>query len=225
SAMLVAARALLAVARARAAERLGTRSDRLVATPDGFVDDERLVSWAELAGPHGLREEIRYDAPGEAWSSGCCIALLSIDRDTGAPRVEQLTWIDDAGVVVDPTLVEGQLRGGLAQGLGEALLERIVYDDTGQLLTGSLMDYAVPRARDIPPVTLGSIATPSPANALGAKGVGEAGCIGVPAAIVNAALDALAPFGVASLDPPLTPEKLWRAMGNGATMDRERSPP
>ncbi len=156
-----------------------------------------------------------YEAPDEAWSSGCCIVQVGIDRETGVPTVENIVWVDDAGTVVNPMLVEGQLRGGLAQGLGEALMERIVYDDRRQLLTGSLMDYAVPRADDIPPVTLASRATPSPANLLGAKGVGEAGCIGIPAAIVNAAVDALAPFGVRHLDMPLTPEKLWRNMNSG----------
>lgn len=158
---------------------------------------------------------IVYEAAGEAWSSGCCIAFVSIDRDTGVLTVENIVWVDDAGTVINPMLVEGQLRGGLAQGLGEALMERIVYDADGQLLAGSLMDYAVPRARDIPPAALASRSSPSPVNLLGAKGVGEAGCIGIPAAIVNAAVDALAPFGVRHLDMPLTAEKLWRAMSSG----------
>lgn len=228
SALATAARALLARARAEAARQLSVDDDALVVTPDGIAAGERHASWqtiATAAGDGGLAQSIRYTAPGEAWSSGCCIAVLAIDRDTGTAGLERLIWIDDAGTVVNPMLVEGQLRGGLAQGLGEALLERIVYDADGQLLTGSLMDYAIPRARDIPPVELGSIATPSPVNALGAKGVGEAGCIGVPAAIVNAALDALAPYGVETLDMPLTSEKLWRAMRAGATMAAKRTPP
>ncbi|MBI1245524.1 MAG: molybdopterin-dependent oxidoreductase [Alphaproteobacteria bacterium] len=155
---------------------------------------------------------VRYMAPEEAWASGACIASVEIDRDTGVPAIERIVWVDDAGVVVNPMLVDGQLRGGLAQGLGEALMERIVYDAQGQLLTGSLMDYAVPRASDIPPVTLLSCPTPSAANSLGAKGVGEAGTIGVPAAIANAVLDALVPFGVECLDFPLRAETIWRAM-------------
>ncbi len=158
---------------------------------------------------------IVYEAAGEAWSSGCCIAFVAIDRDTGALTVENVVWVDDAGTVINPMLVEGQLRGGLAQGLGEALMERIVYDADGQLLTGSLMDYAVPRARDIPPTVLASRSSPSPANLLGAKGVGEAGCIGIPAAIVNAAVDALARFGIRHLDMPLSAEKLWRVIDSG----------
>ena len=154
----------------------------------------------------------RYEAPAEAWSYGCVIARMSIDADTGRPSVERVVWADDAGRVVSPALVEGQLLGGLAQGLGQALLERIVYDDEGQLLTGSLMDYAVPRADDLPEIELVSLSTPTPANALGARGVGEAGCIGVPAALLNAAADALAPFGEPDLDFPLTAERLWRAL-------------
>jgi hypothetical protein len=121
-------------------------------------------------------------------------------------------WVDDAGRVISPQLAEGQLLGGLAQGIGQALMERIVYDELGQLLTGSLMDYALPRAGDIPAVELESLATPASANILGAKGVGEAGTIGVPAAILNAAIDALAPLGVTELDFPLTAERLWRTI-------------
>ena len=137
---------------------------------------------------------------------------MALDRDTGQPRIERLVWVDDAGRIVSPQLAEGQLMGGLAQGIGQALQERIVYDASGQLLTGSFLDYALPRAGDMPPVELDSMAIPATANLLGAKGVGEAGTIGVPAAILNAAIDALSPFGVADLDFPLTAEGLWRTM-------------
>jgi aerobic carbon-monoxide dehydrogenase large subunit len=112
-------------------------------------------------------------------------------------------------------LVRGQLLGGMAQGIGEALMEKIVYDQDGQLLTGSLMDYAIPRAADVPPVIIDKIETVSPANALGAKGVGEAGCIGVPAAVANAVIDALSVHGINHLDMPLTNEKIWRALQSG----------
>jgi aerobic carbon-monoxide dehydrogenase large subunit len=137
---------------------------------------------------------------------------LAIDRDTGQPAIERIVWVDDAGTIVNPMLVEGQIVGGFAQGLGEALMERLLYDVDGQLLTGSFMDYALPRACDIPEVELESLQTGSPFNVLGAKGVGEAGCIGAPAAIVNAVIDALSPFGVRHLDMPLTSEKIWRRM-------------
>ena len=114
--------------------------------------------------------------------------------------------------MVNPMLVEGQLMGGVAQGFGEAMMERIVYDADGQLLTGSLMDYALPRAADMPALRLASAPTRTMLNLLGAKGVGEAGCIGVSAAIVNAAVDALSGFGVEHLDMPLTGERIWRAV-------------
>ena len=143
-----------------------------------------------------LTVETVYHAPAEAWSSGCVIAQVAVDPQTGAPTIERIVWVDDAGRIVNPLLAEGQLLGGLAQGVGQAMLERVVYDDEGQLLTGSLMDYALPRATDIPPVELHGLHTPTAANALGAKGVGEAGCIGVPAAILNAAIDALSEYGI-----------------------------
>jgi carbon-monoxide dehydrogenase large subunit len=157
-------------------------------------------------------EDKVYNAPAEAWSYGCVIARMAIDPETGQPHIERLVWVDDAGRIISPQLAEGQLLGGLAQGLGQAMLERIVYDDQGQLLTGSLMDYAIPRADEMPLVELESLTVSTSANLLGAKGVGEAGCIGVPAALLNAAADALSPLGEKKLDFPLTAERLWRAM-------------
>jgi aerobic carbon-monoxide dehydrogenase large subunit len=139
------------------------------------------------------------------------LAQVTIDRDTGAVTVDGITWVDDAGTVINPVLLHGQLIGGLAQGLGAALMERIVQRD-GQLLTGSLMDYALPRATDMPPVRIVSQPTASPANDLGAKGAGEAGCIGVPAAILNAVQDALIPFDAPDLNLPVTAETVWRAI-------------
>jgi carbon-monoxide dehydrogenase large subunit len=229
SAVLLAARAFLDNAFVAAADMLRCPQAELVVVAAGIARaaaDTGCLSWetlgahAHAAGlglSHGLALAAfeKYHADGEAWSSGCCIAVVSVDADTGEPTIERLTWIDDAGVVVNPMLVEGQLRGGLAQGLGEVMRERIVYDNDGQLITASLMDYAVPRARDIPPVDIDKVQTRSPANALGAKGVGEAGCIGVPAAIMNAAIDAVSPFGVGHLDMPLTSEAIWRAINTG----------
>lgn len=225
SAVLVAAKSFLGKAAAVARELLGC-DDEPVPVHGGLAwkkGDGRCASWAEiarrahargidLADRLALTTTEVYHAPGEAWSSGCCIAVVSVDADTGELTVEQVTWIDDAGTVINPMLVEGQLRGGFAQGVGAVLSEHIVYDDDGQLLTASLMDYGIPRARDIPALALGKLTVTSPANALGAKGVGEAGCIGPPAAIVNAAIDALSPFGVTHLDIPLTSETIWRAL-------------
>jgi carbon-monoxide dehydrogenase large subunit len=161
-----------------------------------------------------LSADVVYTAPAEAWSYGCVMAQMVIDRETGKPNIERVVWADDAGRIISPQLAHGQLLGGMAQGLGQAMLERIVYDADGQLQTGSLMDYAVPRADDMPPVELMGLHCPTQANLLGAKGVGEAGCIGVPAALLNAAADALSPWGEAELDFPLTSERLWRVMSS-----------
>ncbi len=155
--------------------------------------------------------ERRFDSR-EAWSHGCVMVSVKIDEATGAAQIERLVWVDDAGVILEPVLARGQLLGGLAQGFGQAMMERIVYDAQGQLVTGSLMDYAVPRADDLPEVLIDSLCSPSPNNLLGAKGVGEAGCIGVPAALYNAVADALSPLGEARLDWPLRAETIWRAL-------------
>ena len=170
--------------------------------------------WGRIAAasPKELTVTETFTASEEAWSSGCCIAHVAIERDTGRVTVDHLTLVDDAGTVVNPMLLEGQLLGGIAQGLGEALMERIVYNSSGQLLTGSLMDYALPRAGDVPPISLASLPTVSAVNPVGARGVGEAGCIGVPAAIVNAVLDALSPLGIEDIDMPMTSEAVWRAL-------------
>ncbi len=152
----------------------------------------------------------RHMAEAEAWASGAVLAEVSIDAETGVIGLDRVTWVDDAGQIINPLLVAGQLIGGAAQGIGTALMERIVRDN-GQLLTGSLMDYAVPRAADMPPIRLFSQPTISPANPLGVKGVGEAGCIGVPAAILNAVMDALPP-DTPDLSFPLTSEQVWRAL-------------
>jgi carbon-monoxide dehydrogenase large subunit len=172
---------------------------------------------AVLVACRNLRDgqsEVEYRAPAEAWASGCCLAAVSVNRDTGELRVDRLVYASDSGVVVNPLLVQGQLVGGMAQGLGQALMEAVVYDGQGQLLTGSLMDYALPRAADIPPIDIRKIETRSRANALGAKGVGESATIGVPPALLNAVADALSGEGIhdPALDFPLTSEKIWHAL-------------
>jgi carbon-monoxide dehydrogenase large subunit len=123
--------------------------------------------------------------------------------------------VDDCGRLINPMLVEGQIHGGIAQGLAQALFEEVVYDENGRLLTGSLMDYAVPRAENMPHLELSHTVTPTDVNPLGIKGVGEAGTIGSTPAIAASVIDALAPFGVQHLDMPLRPEKLWAAMHGG----------
>ncbi|CAN7342944.1 xanthine dehydrogenase family protein molybdopterin-binding subunit [Pseudorhodoferax sp. LjRoot39] len=163
--------------------------------------------------------ETVHTAQAEAWSAGCCIVLASVDRATGAVRTERAFWVDDAGTVVNPLLFAGQMHGGFAQGLGQALMERMHYDDQGQLLTGSLMDYAVPRADDLPELVYQSRPSTTDANPLGAKGVGESGAIAAPAALRGAVLDALAPLGVTHLDLPMTPASVWQAIQHATTGD------
>ena len=141
--------------------------------------------------------------------------MVEIDRETGEPRLLKLVAVDDAGHLINPLIVEGQIHGGLAQGIGQALVEEVVYDEHGQLLTGSFLDYAMPRATDFPRFELRATVTPTPVNPLGAKGVGEAGTLGSTPCVVSAAVDALRGFGVKHLDMMLRPEKLWRIVQGG----------
>lgn len=171
---------------------------------------KRLQDGASLP----ITVDTRYENDGQAWGYGAYMAQVSVDRDTGMIALDRLSCVDDTGTMINPTLVKAQIIGGVAQGMGEALMEEVQFDSDGQLLTGSFMDYAMPRATDMPPIDIHSMQTPSPFNLLGAKGVGEAGTIGAPAAILNAALDALRPVGVTDLTMPLTPCKVWQAMQN-----------
>ena len=229
SAVQQAARALVDKARPLGARLLNAGESALVVDGAGFRaagGSGPSVTWDRIAAGAGrLRADAVYTADGEAWACGCCLAQVSVDGLTGKVTLERLVCVDDAGTVVNPRLVDGQIVGGLAQGIGEALLERVVYDPFGQPLTGSLMDYALPRADDIPAIELDRLCTPSPFNTLGAKGVGEAGTIGAPPAIVNAVLDALAPLGVEHVDMPLTPERVWRAIRAAADGGREARRP
>ena len=150
--------------------------------------------------------------PQLVYPFGAHIAIVEVDRDTGEIRVRDFVSVDDCGVRISPMLVAGQVHGGLAQGIAQALIEEIVHGSDGQLLTGTLMDYAVPRAEDLPSFTLDQTVTPTPFNPLGAKGIGEAATIGSTPAIVNAVVDALRPFGARHLDMPLRAERVWRAM-------------
>ena len=166
----------------------------------------------------GLQDSAVYDPPGFAWSNGAHACEVEIDRETGEVRVTGYWAVDDVGVAINPMIVEGQIQGGIAQGLGQALRERCVYDaDSGQLLSGSFMDYAIPRAGDLPDIVSElDQSQPCPHNPLGAKGCGEAGTIGAPAAIVGAVLDALGPLGIDDIQLPLTAETIWKAIQNGS---------
>ncbi len=160
----------------------------------------------------GLSEEAFFEPTNNTYPFGCHISMLEIDRETGEPKLLKLVAVDDAGHLINPLIVEGQIHGGLAQGIGQAMIEEAVYSQDGQLLTGSFMDYALPRATDFPHFELESTVTPTPVNPLGAKGVGEAGTLGSTPCIVSAAVDALSEFGVKHIDMMLRPEKLWRVI-------------
>jgi aerobic carbon-monoxide dehydrogenase large subunit len=163
----------------------------------------------------GLSDEAFFEPANNTYPFGCHISMLEIDRETGEPTLLKLVAVDDAGNLINPLIVEGQIHGGLAQGVGQAMMEEAVYNDEGQLMTGSFMDYALPRATDFPPFELHATVTPTPVNPLGAKGVGEAGTLGSTPCIVSAAVDALSGFGVKHIDMMLRPEKLWRIINGG----------
>jgi carbon-monoxide dehydrogenase large subunit len=161
----------------------------------------------------GLNETAFYDPTNFTFPAGTYICEVEIDPATGVTRVEKFTAVDDFGTIINPMIVEGQVHGGLVQGIGQAMMENCVYDrETGQLLTGSFMDYAMPRADDFPDFLIGNICTPCTHNPLGTKGCGEAGAIGSPPAVINAVLDALHGLGVKEFDMPATPHRVWEAI-------------
>jgi aerobic carbon-monoxide dehydrogenase large subunit len=157
----------------------------------------------------GLAAESQFEPSNFTFPFGTHICVVEVEPETGKVTLNSYVAVDDCGKVINPLLVDGQVQGGIAQGLGQALFEEVIYDENGQLLTGSLMDYALPRAADLPRLNLTRTETPTPVNPLGIKGIGEAGTIGSTPAIVSAVLDALAPFGVTHIDMPLTPQKIW----------------
>ena len=165
--------------------------------------------------PQSLDVDHVFNAAPSAYPNGCHIAEVEIDPETGRVEVARYVMVNDFGTVVNPMLVEGQLHGGVVQGIGQALFERTVYDESGQLMTGSYMDYALPRAGDVPFFSFESQGVPTQTNRVGAKGCGEAGCAGSLPSIMNAVVDALAPCGVRHLDMPATPQAIWRAVQSG----------
>ena len=161
----------------------------------------------------GLEETAFYDPKNFTFPAGCHIAEVEIDPETGVTEVVNFTVSDDIGTVINPMIVDGQIHGGLAQGIGQALYEGCVYDkDSGQLLTGNFMSYQMPRAADLPKFNVGLHITPCTHNPIGVKGVGEVGAIGAPVAVINAVVDALAHLGIKHIEMPATPEKVWRAI-------------
>jgi len=160
----------------------------------------------------GLETSGTFALPGQVYPFGAYVAVVEVERETGEVRILKFVAVDDAGRIINPLLAEGQVIGAIVQGLGQALVEEAVYDDTGQLVTGTFSDYAMLRAAHAPAVIAEFTETLSPYNPLGAKGIGEAGTVGAPPALANAVIDALAPLGIRHVDLPLTQEKLWRVL-------------
>lgn len=223
---------LIALARAVAARVLGADGpDDVEHDPDAGLfrrtGTNQAMPWAEVAaaalspatlpdgaGRPGLRASHAWRPPAPTYPNGCHVCEVEIDPDTGQVRLERYTIVDDVGVVLNPLLLEGQIVGGAVQGIGQALMEQVVYDpDSGQVLTGTLQDYALPRAHDLPPIAFEAVEDyPCRTNPLGVKGAGEAGTVGAAPAVMNAVVNALAPLGIDHIDMPATPLRVWQAI-------------
>jgi carbon-monoxide dehydrogenase large subunit len=161
----------------------------------------------------GLEASGSWSSEPSNYPNGCHVSEVEIDPETGAVTIERYTVVDDLGRVINPMICEGQIHGGLAQGIGQTLMEKVIYErESGQLLSGSFNDYAMPRADDMPAFTVDYVEVPCTTNPLGIKGVGEAGSVGTPASLTNAILDALKPLGVEHVEMPCTPDRVWRAI-------------
>ena len=161
----------------------------------------------------GLEAVAYFDPPNLVWPFGAHVAVVEIDAETGNAKVEKYVAVDDCGNIINPMIVDGQIHGGVVQAIAQALYEEVVYDESsGQLKTGTLTDYMIPSAGEIPPLTVDKTITPSPTNELGVKGIGEAGTIAASAAVINAICDALSPLGIKHVDMPASPDKLWKMM-------------
>ena len=182
-----------------------------------FVDISVAALTADI--PEGmepsLEESTFYDPSNFTFPNSAHICLVEVDKNSGEVSILEYAAVDDVGSVINPMIVEGQIVGGIAQGVGQALWENGVYDESGQLLSGSFMDYAMPRADGFPELKVSRNETPSPENPLGVKGAGEMGTIAATVTVANGIMDALAPHGVRHLDMPYTPQKLWAAIQNG----------
>ncbi|WP_433347445.1 xanthine dehydrogenase family protein molybdopterin-binding subunit [Microtetraspora malaysiensis] len=228
TAVLMACNKVVEKARRRAAYLLEAAEDEIERTSGGYRVKgmpSTWISWAELATralmltkplpdgeDPGLDAMAYFDPPNYTFSSGTHACVVEVDPDTGKIDVTDFVAVDDCGTVINPLVAEGQVHGGVAQGLAQALYERIVYAPDGQPMTSSLMDYAVPTARQTPTIRTASVASPTPVNPIGAKGIGESGAIGSTPAVVNAVMDAVRQVGVTHLDMPLTPERVWAAI-------------
>jgi aerobic carbon-monoxide dehydrogenase large subunit len=187
--------------------------------PSGSVTLKELAfaAWAAHNLPPGMEPGLEatyvYDPPNFSWPAGAHVAVVEVDTETGAVELIRYIAVDDVGSVVNPLIVDGQIQGGIAQGVAQALYEEAIYDEDGNLLTGNMTTYLIPSAAEFPRWELHRTETPSPTNPLGVKGVGETGAIAAPAAVMNAIVDALGDDGVVDVDMPATPERIWRALG------------
>jgi len=225
-ALATAAQRVVEKAKRIAAYLVEAAPEDIVQADGGFAVKgvpEKKITWRQIGAAAysgrlpkgmegGLQETCFFDPKREAWGFGTHIAVVSIDRETGKFAIEKLVMVDDCGVVINPMIVEGQIHGGVAQGLGEATREQMLYAEDGQVQTGTFMNYAVMRAGDMPPMILGETITPNPFNPLGVKGVGECGTNGAPPAVANAVIDALRPLGIDHIDMPYTAPKLWQVI-------------
>jgi aerobic carbon-monoxide dehydrogenase large subunit len=180
------------------------------------VTDAALAAWTAHNLPDGIEPGLEdtavYDPPNFSWPAGCHIAVVEVDTETGAVDLTRYVAVDDVGTVINPMIVDGQVQGGIAQGVAQALYEEAVYDEEGNLVTGSLTNYLVPSAVELPNFELERTENPSPTNPMGVKGVGETGTIASPAAVMNAVVDALSPFGITDIEMPAKPERVWTAI-------------
>ncbi len=231
-AVVEACRRVLPRATSIAAHLLGVEAQVLEHAGGRFQvksEPARAVGWKEVAHasfsatalPAGiavgaLEELVHNEPPNFSYPSGVYACVVGIDRETGFVEIERFVAVDDCGVVINPMLADGQVAGGVAQGIAQAMFEEFRYDENAQPKTSTLVDYLVPAATEMPRFELGHVETPTPVNPLGAKGIGESGAVGAPPAVVNAVIDALADYGVRELDMPITPQKIWKIVRGGS---------
>jgi carbon-monoxide dehydrogenase large subunit len=187
-------------------------TDRAVSLPDTA---RATYQWGNRLPPElasGLEGVGHWSASPQNYPNGCYVVEVEVDPETGVVRLDCVSGVDDVGRVINPLLLEGQVHGSIAQGAGQALLEQVVFDGSGQLVTGSFTDYAMPRADDFPPLVVDTRNVPTKGNPLGVKGGAETGTVGVPAAVIAAIVDALAPLGVRDVPMPATPFRVWQAI-------------
>jgi carbon-monoxide dehydrogenase large subunit len=194
----------------------GTYSVKGDPTMSKTIQEVALAAHGPLELPEGVEGHLDaacvYDPPNLTYPYGAYICVVDLDPSTGAVKVRRFVAVDDCGTRINPMIVEGQIHGGLADGVGMALMEVIAFDEDGNCLGGSFMDYQLPTSMECPSWELGETVTPSPHHPIGAKGVGESATVGSPAAVVNAVMDALKPYGVRHADMPLTPAQVWRTI-------------